>query len=199
MPEKPKKNTGSGLRELAKLYKFLKPYAWKFVLGLSFILISTGASLMFPKLLGEMVDFGNKGMMAEDITRIGLLLILILVVQALFSFFRIRIFVEVTEKTLASIRQSLYNHLIRLPMTFFSERRVGELNSRISSDISLLHDTITGTLADLLSQLLVIIGGITLMMITSFRLTAFTLAIVPAMALLAFFTGRAIRRYSKKA
>jgi ABC-type multidrug transport system fused ATPase/permease subunit len=199
MSDKLKINTGSGLRQLAKLYKFLKPYLWKFALGLLFLLVSTGASLMFPKLLGDMVDVGNKGKMLEEITRIGLLLIIILIVQAVFSFFRIRLFVQVTERTLASIRQSLYNHLIRLPMSFFSERRVGELNSRISSDISLLHDTITSTLADFLSQLLVIIGGITLMMVTSYKLTLFTLAIVPAMALLAFFSGRAIRRYSKKA
>jgi ABC-type multidrug transport system fused ATPase/permease subunit len=84
-------------------------------------------------------------------------------------------------------------------MSFFSERRVGELNSRISSDIALLQDSLTGTLADLLSQLLVIIGGITFMMISSYQLTLFTLAIVPAMALFAFYSGRAIRRYSKKA
>ena len=199
MPDKSKKSTGSGLRELAKLYRFMKPYGWKFGLGLIFLLISTSASLMFPKFLGEMVDMGNKGKMLEEITRTGLLLLIILVVQALFAFFRTRIFVEVTERTLASIRQSLYNHLIRLPMSFFSERRVGELNSRISSDISMLHDSITHTLADFLSQLLVIIGGITLMAITSYKLTLFTLAIVPAMALLAFFAGRAIRRYSKKA
>ncbi|MCK7539041.1 MAG: ABC transporter transmembrane domain-containing protein [Marinilabiliales bacterium] len=104
-----------------------------------------------------------------------------------------------TEKTLASIRQHIYNHLIKLPMSFFSARRVGELNSRISSDISLLQDTLTYTLADLISQIIVIIGGITLMAISSFQLTLFTLAIVPAISLLAFFSGRAIRRYSKKA
>jgi len=194
-----KKSQGSGLKEVLKLYRFLKPYAGMFILGLLFLLISTSASLMFPKLLGDMVDMGNKGKLSEDITRTGLLLIIILLVQAFFSFFRTRLFVQVTERTLASIRQSLYNHLIRLPMSFFSERRVGELNSRISADISLLHDTITGTLADFLSQMLVIIGGITLMMITSFRLTLFTLAIVPAMALMAYFTGRSVRRFSKKA
>jgi ABC-type multidrug transport system fused ATPase/permease subunit len=182
-----------------KLYRFLKPYAGMFVLGLLFLLISTSASLMFPKLLGDMVDMGNKGKLMDEISRTGLFLLLILLVQAIFSFFRTRLFVQVTERTLASIRQSLYNHLIRLPMSFFSERRVGELNSRISSDISMLHDSITGTLADFLSQILVIIGGITFMMITSFKLTIFTLAIVPAMALLAYFTGRAIRRFSKKA
>jgi ABC-type multidrug transport system fused ATPase/permease subunit len=126
-------------------------------------------------------------------------MLVILVAQALFSYTRTRLFVVVTERTLASIRQHLYNHLIKLPMSFFSSRRVGELNSRISSDVSLLQDTLTYTLADLISQVMVIIGGITLMMISSFRLTLFTLAIVPAISLLAFYSGRAIRRYSKKA
>lgn len=199
MPDKTKNNPGSGFREMLKLFRFLKPYRWLFALGLLFLLISTGASLMFPKLLGDMVDMGNKGQMMKEISRTGLLLLAILVTQALFSYMRTRIFVHVTEKTLASIRQHLYNHLIRLPMSFFSERRVGELNSRISSDISLMQDSITGTLADLLYQVLVITGGISLMMISSFKLTIFMLVIVPPMALLAFFSGRAIRRYSKKA
>lgn len=199
MSDGEKSKTGNGLMELLKLYRFLKPYRWKFALGMFFLLISTGASLMFPKLLGDLVDMGNKGMMKAEISRTGLLLMVILVTQALFSYFRTRLFVLVTEKTLASIRQHLYNHLIKLPMAFFSERRVGELNSRISSDVALLQDSLTGTLADLLSQILVITGGITLMMISSFKLTLFMLAIVPAMALLAFFSGRAIRRYSRKA
>ncbi len=199
MNDKPRKKPGSGLKEMLKLYRYLKPYRGKFALGLFFLLISTGASLMFPKLLGDMVDMGNKGKLTEEISRTGLLLLAILVIQALFGYMRTRLFVNVTERTLASIRQHLYNHLIRLPMSFFSERRVGELNSRISSDIALLQDSITGTLADIIYQLLVITGGITLMMISSFQLTLFMLAIVPAMALIAFFSGRAIRRYSKKA
>lgn len=199
MSEEEKDKTTSGLRELLKLYRFLRPYKWIFALGLFFLLISSGASLMFPKYLGNMVDIANKGRMLNEISKTGLILLVIVVVQAIFSYSRTRIFVYVTEKTLASIRQHVYNHLIKLPMSFFAERRVGELNSRISSDISILQHSITETLADLLSQLLIITGGITLMMITSFKLTLFMLAVVPAMALFAFFFGRSIRRYSKKA
>jgi ABC-type multidrug transport system fused ATPase/permease subunit len=199
MVTKKKRRAGSGLKELLKLYRFLKPYRWKFALGMLFLLISSGASLMFPKFLGNMVDLGNQGKMINEISRTGLILLAIILIQALFSYSRVRIFVEVTEKTLASIRQHLYNHLIKLPMTFFSTQRVGELNSRISSDISLLQDSLTTTLADLMSQLILITGGITLMMISSFKLTLFMLSILPAVALFAFFSGRAIRRYSRKA
>ncbi len=199
MADKSAVPAGSGLRQIMKLYRFLKPYRGRFALGLVFLFLSTAASLMFPRLLGEMVDRANSGGLTAEITRTGLLLLGILVAQSLFAYTRTRLFVVVTEKTLASIRQHLYDHLIRLPMAFFSSRRVGELNSRISSDISLLQDSLTNTLADLLSQLLVITGGITLMMVSSFRLTLFTLTIVPAISLLAFYSGRAIRRYSKKA
>lgn len=199
MSEKTSRPAGSGLKELARLYRFLRPYRGRFVLGLVFLLLSTAASLMFPRLLGEMVDKANSGGLMREITRTGLFLLAILVAQSLFAYARTRLFVVVTEKTLASIRQHIYNHLIKLPMSFFSSRRVGELNSRISSDISLLQDSLTNTLADLLSQLLVITGGITLMMISSFRLTLFTLAIIPAISLMAFYSGRAIRRYSRKA
>lgn len=198
MAEEEKKKVGSGLKELLKLYRFLKPYRWIFALGMSFLLISSGASLLFPKYLGNMVDIANKGKTLSEISRTGLILLAIVVVQAIFSYFRTRIFVTVTEKTLASIRQHIYNHLIKLPMSFFSERRVGELNSRISADIAILQHSLTETLADLFSQILVITGAITLMMISSFKLTLFMLAVVPPMALLAFFTGRAVRRYSKK-
>jgi ABC-type multidrug transport system fused ATPase/permease subunit len=198
MSDRKKKMSASGIRELLRLYVFLKPFRWIFALGLLFILISSSASLMFPKFLGSMVDMANKGKLMPEITRAGVILLGILLVQAVFSYLRTRIFVYVTEKTMASIRQHVYNHLIRLPMVFYSEQRVGELNSRISSDISILQHSLTDTLADLLSQLLVIAGGITLMMISSYRLTLFMLAIVPAMALLAFFTGRNVRRYSKK-
>jgi len=198
MPEEEKKKVGSGLKELFKLYHFLKPYRWMFALGMSFLLISSAASLLFPKYLGNMVDIANKGKTLSEISHTGLILLIIVVVQAFFSYFRTRIFVTVTEKTLASIRQHIYNHLIKLPMSFFSERRVGELNSRISADIAILQHSLTETLADLLSQILVITGAITLMMISSFKLTLFMLAVVPPMALLAFFTGRAVRKYSKK-
>ncbi|MRR22969.1 ATP-binding cassette domain-containing protein, partial [bacterium] len=199
MSDKASRPAGSGLKEMARLYRFLRPYRARFALGLVFLRLSTAASLMFPRLLGEMVDQANSGGVIKEISRTGLLLLAILVAQSLFAYTRTRLFVVVTEKTLASIRQHIYNHLIKLPMSFFSSRRVGELNSRISSDISLLQDSLTNTLADLLSQLLVITGGITLMMISSFRLTLFTLAIIPAISLMAFYSGRAIRRYSKKA
>jgi len=193
-----KKITIAGLRNAFKLYSFIKPFRVEYAWGMFFLLGSSIASLAFPKLLGELVNSGNIGTLSNDINRIGLLLVATLLIQSVFSYFRVVLFVNVTEKTLASLRQNTYNHLIKLPLKFFEKHRVGELNSRISSDISLLQETLTTTLAEFIRQIIIITGGITLLTITSWRLTLFMLAILPGMMLLAVFFGKFIRRFSKQ-
>lgn len=194
-----KKITISGLRNAFKLYSYIRPYRVIYIVGLFFLFGSSVTNLAFPKLLGDLVNSGNEGNLGEDLNRIALLLAAILVIQALFSYFRTILFVKVTERSLADLRQETYNHLIRLPVKFFDKRRVGELNSRISSDISLLQETMTSTLAEFVRQVIIIVGGIALLVYTSFELTVFMLAILPGVVLLAVFFGRFIRSYSKKA
>jgi len=193
-----KKINKQGLSNAFKLYKYIKPYQTEYIIGLFFLLGSSLASLAFPKLLGDLVNSGAEGSLSEEMNFIGLLLIITLLIQSTFSYFRTILFVNVTEKSLASLRQHTYNHLIKLPLIFFEKRRVGELNSRISSDISLLQETLTTTLAEFIRQIIIIIGGITLLVITSVKLTLFMLAILPAISLLSVFFGRFIRRFSKQ-
>jgi len=194
-----KKITWSGLKNAFKLYSYIRPYRVIYILGLFFLFGSSVTNLAFPKLLGDLVNSGNEGNLGEDLNRIALLLVGILIIQAVFSYFRTILFVKVTERSLADLRQDTYNHVIRLPVVFFDKRRVGELNSRISSDISLLQETMTSTLAEFVRQVIIIIGGIALLTYTSFKLTLFMLAILPGVVLLAVFFGRFIRNYSKQA
>lgn len=193
-----KKITIKGLKNSFRLYSYIKPFRVEYAWGMFFLMGSSIASLAFPKLLGELVNSGNKGNLASDLNRIALLLVATLVIQSVFSYFRVVFFVNVTEKTLAFLRQTTYNHLIKLPLRFFEKHRVGELNSRISSDISLLQETLTSTLAEFIRQIIIISGGITLLAITSWKLTLFMLAIIPGVMLLAVFFGKFIRKFSKQ-
>ncbi len=194
-----KKITLAGLRNAFRLYSYIRPYRVIYILGLIFLFGSSVTNLVFPKLLGDLVSAGNEGRLTEEMNRIALLLGGLLLLQAVFSYFRTILFVKVTERSLADLRQDTYNHLIRLPVKFFDQRRVGELNSRISSDISLLQETMTSTLAEFVRQVIIIVGGIALLVYTSFKLTVFMLAILPGVVLLAVFFGRFIRSYSRKA
>lgn len=196
--EKKAKLNKATLKKSLKLYKYIRPYRGEFMVGLVFLLLSSAANLAFPKYLGELVDATNSDQIFDNIREVSLILIGILVAQAIVSFFRVVIFVNVTEKTLAALRQATYTHLIKLPITFFNKKRVGELNSRISSDISLLQETFTTTLAEFIRQLVIIFGGIAILLYTSPKLTLFMLGVLPVVVIVAIFFGRFIRKYSKE-
>lgn len=192
-----KKVTRQGLKRLIRLFRFVKPQQRTFAIGLIFLLLSSLTTLIFPMLIGDLLDSANKGTL-DAINQIGIILLIVFAATAIFSYFRIYLFAVVTQKTLALLRQTTYNHLITLPMVFFSSRRVGELNSRISADIALLQETFTTTLAQFIRQVVIIIGGITLLTVISPRLTLFMLAFVPVVAIIARIFGTYIRKISKK-
>jgi ABC transporter fused permease/ATP-binding protein len=193
-----KKITKASLKKSLRLFKYVKPYSLTFSVGLIFLFLSSLASMVFPYLTGQLVDAANTAFL-EKINQIALLLLAVFFLNAIFSYFRIYLFAIVTQKTLASLRQATYDQLIRLKMKFFSERRIGELNSRISSDISLLQETLTTTIAEFLRQLIIIVIGITLLTIISVKLTFLMLALVPVVVVVAVLFGKKIRKLSKAA
>ena len=197
LEEQRKKVSKDALKKSLRLFKYIRPYMRTFVIGLVFLILSSLASMVFPYLSGMLVDASNSDF--QEINTIALALLGIFFLNAVFSFFRIYLFAIVTQKTLASLRQATYYQLIRLKMTFYSERRIGELTSRISSDISLLQETLTTTIAEFLRQIIIIVIGVVLLGFISIKLTLLMLALVPAVVLIAIIWGRKIKRYSKEA
>lgn len=187
----------NSLQKALRIFKYAKNHKWKFFLGLVFLLLTSATALAFPKLMGMLVDcVTNKDL--DKANEIAIALMGILVLQAIFSFFRISLFVNFTENSLSNIRFALYENLVKLPMSFYSQKRVGELNSRISADISQLQDTFTTTIAEFLRQFILIIGGFVILGSISPKLTLMMLAIVPVVAVAAVIFGRFIRKYGKK-
>ncbi len=187
----------TSLNKAALLFKYATNHKWKFYVGLFFLLLTGGTALAFPKLMGMLVDcVKNKDNTQANTIALGLVVILFM--QSIFSFFRLSLFVNFTENTLANIRLALYSNLVKLPMSFFSQKRVGELNSRISSDITQIQDTLTSTIAEFLRQFILIIGGVILLASESLKLTLLMLSVVPLVAVAAVIFGRFIRKYSKK-
>jgi ABC-type multidrug transport system fused ATPase/permease subunit len=193
----------SSLRNVAKLLTYLKPYKVKFIAGLVFLFLSSLVGLAFPAILGALID-AAQGIykykyLPHGLNAIAIMGFIILFAQAFVSFFRVVWFVQVAEKSLADIRRDTYFKLITLPMNFFANRRVGELNSRISSDLSQIQDTLTTTFAEMIRQLVIMVGSTTLLAIVSIKLTLALLAILPFLVAFAVFFGRFIRKLSREA
>jgi len=197
------KLTKTTLKKAGKLLAYLKPYRGKFIIGMVFLFLSSLTALTFPALLGGMIDAAQDKQsydwLPADIRTIGAISFVILFVQSLVSFFRIRLFVEVAEKSLADIRRDSYHNLITLPIDFFSNRRVGELNSRLSADLSQIQDTMTTTFAEIIRQIILLTGGVSLLFVVSGKLTLLNLSILPVLVVVAVVFGRFIRKLSRQA
>ncbi len=193
-PKKP--ISWAALKQMSRMYVHVKPYRTEFLIGLLMLLLSSGSNLAFPKYLGELVDAAQTK--PSDIDGIALTLGGILLAQSIFSFGRIFFFERVAQRSLASLRSAMYSHLVSLPLPFFHEKRIGELTSRLQSDIGVLQETFTSTLAEFIRQIVIIVGGIALLVYQSPSLTGFMLLVLPLVVLLAVFFGGRIRKYAKE-
>ncbi|MEL0025671.1 MAG: ABC transporter transmembrane domain-containing protein, partial [Schleiferiaceae bacterium] len=191
--KKRKMLTAKDLGQLRKIMAYVKPHAGLWALGFFFLLITMGTSLLFPKLLGGLMSSSADNLRNNMLQMMGLL-----AVQGVAGFFRVVLFVMVTERALAAIRGDLYTHLLHLPMSFFTSKRVGELNSRVASDTAQIGETLTTTLAEFLRGLSMVIGGIAILAFTSIKLTLFIVGVIPPLIIVTFIFGRFIRKYAKK-
>lgn len=203
------KVTKEDIKKAKRVFKYLKPYRSMFTIGWFFLLLSTSAGLMFPFLMGQLLGSGSsspsnmedaiKLLPLNSVNNIALALFLLFGAQAIFSFFRVVIFTNVTENALRDIKKDAFERLIFMPMDFFNQNKVGELTSRLSSDISQIQETLKTTIAEFFRQIVVIVGGITFLFFLSWKLALIMLGTVPVMAIIAVFFGRFIRKLSKTA
>ncbi len=187
------------LGKLGGIFRFLLPYKFNFILGLCFLLLSSLTLLTFPYVAGKLIDAASgETWLFTGLNGIAFILLGILLVQSVFSFFRVWLFAKVSERSMRDIRMALYGKLVQLPMTFFDKRRTGELISRITADVSLLQDSFSTTLAELFRQITTLIAGIIFLMVTTPQLTLFMLATFPVLVVLAMVFGKFIRKLSKQ-
>ena len=198
-PDEPTVKPRDGFKRLAGIYKFILPYKWPFAVGITALLLSSVMLLGFPYLSGQLLDVaaGNASTLSDNINVIALALLGIFLVQSVFSFIRVYSFAQVNEKSTADIRLALYSKLMSLPMVFYDRRRTGELISRITSDVSLLQNTFSVTLAEFLRQVATLLIGTGVIAFMAPKLTGFMLATFPILIISAIFFGRYIRKLAK--
>ena len=203
------------LRQALVLFKYLKPYRTQFIAGLVCIALSAFTTSLFPLFLGKMIDAASPGSSLPGMdmsSKFGfglktvhwglntwfLLIFGQLAVQAFFSFMRVYMLTSVGERSLADMRKDVYAKLLTMPMSYFSEKRVGELSNRISSDLSQIQDSITFTLAEFLRGVFTLIIGLAFIFLISPKLALIMLSVVPVLAIAAVVFGKKIRKMARK-
>ena len=203
------------LKQALVLFTYLRPHRVKFIMGLVFIALSAFTTSLFPLFLGKMIDAASPGAVlpgSDTASQFGLgfkdihwslntTLLLIfaqLTVQTFFSFMRVYLLTAVGERSLADMRRDVYSKLLTMPMSFFTEKRVGELSNRISSDLSQIQDAISFTLAEFLRGLFTLMIGLFFIFWISPRLALVMLAVVPLLGIVAVVFGKRIRKMSRK-
>lgn len=191
------------MREGLMIFKYIKPYKYKFIGGLIFISLSAGSTMAFPYLLGELISSAKSitegKVAAHGPTTIALVMMGLLTLQMLFSFMRVYLFTAVGENAVADMRKDIYQRMIMMPMDFFSHRRVGELSSRISADVTQIQDAVSVMLAELLRGVLTLLIGVGLILYISVKLTLVMMSVIPVVIVVAIVFSKTIRKYSRMA
>ncbi len=160
------------------------------------LLVAAAVGLAFPQVVRKLLDAAFQQHDRRLLDRIAIGLVLAFALQGVMNFIQVYLLTGTAERVVARLREDVFAHLIRLSPGFYTERRTGELTSRLSADLAVLQ-TLMGTwISELSRQSLFLIGGIVLLTMTHPRLTTTTLAVVPVVVGTAFFFGRRLRRAS---
>jgi ABC-type multidrug transport system fused ATPase/permease subunit len=197
------KVTKDSLKHGLRIFRYVLPYRGRFILGMILLVLSSLSTMSFPWIAGKLVNVATgqplqlPGGLALDINKVALLLFAVTVLQGFFSFGRIWFFTQVSEFTVRDIRRALYAKFVQLPLPFFERNRVGAITSRLTADVGQIQDSFSLTLAELFRQVFTLVGGISFIMVVSWRLSLFMLLTFPPIVLAAGLFGRKIRTLSR--
>lgn len=181
---------------LKALIPRVRPYRGRLLVCAVCLVIAAAVGLAFPAVVQRLLDAAFQQHDRALLDRIALFLIAAFALQGLMNFVQVYLLTSTAERVVAKLREDVFAHLVRLSPGFYTERRSGELTSRISSDLAVLQTLMATWLSELSRQSLFLVGGIVLLTMTHPRLTTTTLAVVPVVVGSAFFFGRRLRRAS---
>ena len=187
-------------RELTRLLpalRFLRPYV-KQVVFAGFALVATaGITLSIGQGLRMVIDQGLSGSSGALLERAILIFSVLVVGLTLGTMVRFYLVSWIGERVSADIRLAVFKHLIRLHPAFFEENRPTEIQSRITTDTTLLQTVIGSSASIALRNALMFIGGVVLLVLTNPRLTLVVLVSAPLVVAPILFIGRRVRRLSR--
>jgi ATP-binding cassette, subfamily B, bacterial len=187
------------LAPLAALRPFLKPHLRLIVLALVALAVAAGATLVLPVAVRQVIDRGFDASAAAHIGRYFLGFLAVTVVLGLASALRYYLVTWIGERVVADVRDRVFSHVLSLSPEFFEKARTGELLSRLTGDTTLVQTVIGSSASFALRSVVMAIGALAMMTITSPKLTGLAFLSVPVVLISIIVLGRQVRGLSRVA
>jgi len=184
---------------LRAIIPFVLPYRLQVAGAMVALVIASGTVLALGSGLRMLVDRGFADGNADLLDQALFVLFAVTLLMAGASYARFFLVSWIGERVVADIRSAVYAHIIRLDPGFFEVTRTGEVLSRLTTDTTLLQVVIGSSVSIALRNILMFVGGLTMLAVTSPKLTALVLLVVPLVVVPIIGYGRRVRRLSREA
>ncbi|MCY4147130.1 MAG: ABC transporter transmembrane domain-containing protein, partial [Chloroflexi bacterium] len=181
-----------------RLLAYLAGYKLRLLAATVGLVFAAGLSLVFPAVIQQVVDSVFRDAAVAQLDTITLALLGVFLLRSLASFVQTYNMNYIGEKIVVDLRCQLYAHLQTLSLRYYADRRVGELISRLASDVTVVRTVLTGNIATVLQQALTLVGAVAVMFLLNWRLTLFIIVLMPLVVVVGTILGRAIQRTSAR-
>ena len=191
------------LRPLVALLPFLRPYKKQIALALLFLLLAAAATLALPAAIKSVVDNGFAIDVSDPNARLAavrsqfLLFIPLALAIAVFTASRYFMMSWLGERVTADLRSAVYSHVLQQSPRFFETLKTGEVLSRLTTDTTVIQSAVGSSVSMGLRNLVLFVGALTMLIVTSPRLMLIVLAVIGLVVLPAVFFGRRVRKLSR--
>ena len=187
------------MQEWGRLFGLALPHRWKLAAAIVCMIGSSLTSLALSVVVQNLIDSIFEKHDGNALNVVTLALLAVFLVQAFFTVGQNYLIYTTGERVMADLRRRLYDHMLRLSVSYYNEHRTGELMSRLNNDVTLVQNAVTGNLLALLQNSFLLLGALVMVLILSWQLTGIILLVLPVIVLVALRLGRAQKQYSREA
>ena len=188
---------GRKLSVLVRLVRLVRPYRSRFYLASVSLLLGSVVSLAYPQVARYAIDLGMKKGDTAAFDNVLKYLVAIFTFHAIFVWFRHYLMSWLGIRAVADLRSLVFDRIMLLPVSWFHDRRSGELVGRLAADVAVIEEVIGSQLSMAVRNVVQLVGGIALLLIVDWKLTMVMLAIIPPFSVAAVYFGGKLRKRSK--
>ena len=199
MADKTREENTRSLKPLARLTPYLRRYWHQITIALIALFVASVATLLVPIAVRRVIDHGFTTANATLVNQYFAVMIAVVLLLAVSSAIRFYYVMWLGEKIVADVRDTLFEHLLKLSPAFYESQKTGEVISRLTADTTQIKSAFSSTASIALRNVVMLVGAITMMIVTSPKLAGLAGLAIPLIVLPLVTYGRRVRVLSRTA